>query len=156
MAVPAASEEAQAAHSAQEEVGGADRVEGSGGVAEGVGVAEDSEAVEEERGRGRNRAQVNRVRGNLTEQYTNSGFDAHPYPLNVLESPRIPSYQETFGFSGGPLVIPKVYNGGSKTSWFASYNLQRSRTGLDSFSPFPPWQSAQEIFRRRHRVRQYI
>ncbi len=74
----------------------------------------------------------------MTEQYTNSGFDAHPYPLNVLESPRIPSYQETFGFSlGGPLVIPKIYNGGNKTSWFASYNLQRGRTGLDSFSTVP-------------------
>jgi len=90
------------------------------------------------RGWGRSRAQVNRVRGNFTEQYTNSGFDAHPYPLNVLESPRIPSYQETFGFSlGGPLVIPRVYNGGNKTSWFASYNLQRGRTGFDSFSTVP-------------------
>jgi hypothetical protein len=90
------------------------------------------------RGWGRNRAQVNRIRGNFTEQYTNSGFDAHPYPLNVLESPRIPAYQETFGFSlGGPLVIPKIYNGSNKTSWFASYNLQRGRTGLDSFSTVP-------------------
>jgi hypothetical protein len=90
------------------------------------------------RGWGRNRAQVNRIRGNFTEQYTNSGFDAHPYPLNVPESPRIPSYQETFGFSlGGPLVIPKIYNGSNKTSWFASYNLQRGRTGLDSFSTVP-------------------
>jgi len=90
------------------------------------------------RGWGRGRAQVNRIRGNVTEQYTNSGFDAHPYPLNVLESPRIPSYQETFGFSlGGPLVIPKVYNGSNKTSWFASYNLQRGRAGFDNFSTVP-------------------
>ncbi len=81
---------------------------------------------------------MNRIRGNFTEQYTNSGFDAHPYPLNVAESPRIPSYRETFGFSlGGPLVIPHVYRGGNKTSWFASYNLQRGRTGLDSFSTVP-------------------
>jgi hypothetical protein len=81
---------------------------------------------------------VNRIRGNFTEQFTNSGFDAHPYPLNVAESPRIPSYQETFGFSlGGPLVIPKIYNGKNKTSWFASYNLQRGKTGLDSFSTVP-------------------
>jgi hypothetical protein len=90
------------------------------------------------RGWSRNRAQVNRIRGNLTEQYTNSGFDAHPYPLNVAESPRIPAYRETFGFSlGGPLVIPHVYRGGNKTSWFASYNLQRGRTARDSFSTVP-------------------
>jgi hypothetical protein len=102
---------------------------GGGGFGGGGGAA---------RGWGRNRAQVNRIRGNFTEQYTNSGFDAHPYPLNVLESPRIPSYQETFGFSlGGPLVIPRIYNGSNKTSWFASYNLQRGRTGLDNFSTVP-------------------
>jgi hypothetical protein len=81
---------------------------------------------------------VNRIRGNFTEQYTNSAFDAHPYPLNVAESPQIPSYRETFGFSlGGPLVIPHVYRGGNKTSWFASYNLQRGRTARDSFSTVP-------------------
>ena len=61
-----------------------------------------------------------------------------PIPLNVAESPQIPAYHETFGFSlGGPLVIPHVYHGGNKTSWFASYNLQRGRTGLDSFSTVP-------------------
>ena len=50
VAVPAASEEAQAAHSAQEEVRAEeDRVEVSAGVAEGAGVAEDLEAVEEGR-----------------------------------------------------------------------------------------------------------
>ena len=81
---------------------------------------------------------VNRIRGNVMEQYTNSGFDAHPYPLNVAESPQIPAYRETFGFSlGGPLVIPHVYRGGNKTSWFASYNLQRGRTGRDTFSTVP-------------------
>jgi len=81
---------------------------------------------------------VNRIRGNFTEQYTNSGFDAHPYPLNVAESPRVPSYNETFGATlGGPLVIPHVYNGASKTSWSASYNLQRARTGHDTFSTLP-------------------
>ncbi len=90
------------------------------------------------RGWSRNRAAVNRIRGNIMEQYTNSAFDAHPYPLNVAESPQIPAYRETFGFSlGGPLVIPHVYHGGNKTSWFASYNLQRGTTGLDSFSTVP-------------------
>lgn len=90
------------------------------------------------RGWSRNRAAVNRVRGNFMDQFTNSGFDAHPYPLNVAESPRIPSYRETFGFTlGGPLVIPHVYRGGNKTSWSASYNLQRGRTGLDNFSTVP-------------------
>jgi len=87
---------------------------------------------------GRNRAQVNRIRGNVMEQYTNSAFDAHPYPLNVAGLPQIPSYRETFGFSlGGPLVIPKIYHGGNKTSWFASYNLQRGKNPFNSFASVP-------------------
>lgn len=87
---------------------------------------------------GRNRAQVNRIRGNMVEQYTNSAFDAHPYPLNVAESPQIPSYRETFGFSlGGPLVIPKVYHGRDKTSFFVSYNLQRAKNPFNSFASVP-------------------
>ncbi len=99
------------------------------------------------RGWSRNRAAVNRLRGNFTEQYTNSAFDAHPFPLNVVESPQIPAYRETFGFSlGGPLNIPHVYHGGNKTSWFASYNLQRGRTGLDSFSTVPTAEERQGNF----------
>ena len=61
----------------------------------------------------RGRSRVNRVRGNFYDRYTNSVLDAHPYPLNVAESPQIPSYSEQLGGSiGGPLVIPKIYNGG--------------------------------------------
>jgi hypothetical protein len=106
--------------------GGGGRFGGGGGFGGGA------------RGWSRNRAQVNRIRGNVTAQYTNSAFDAHPYPLNVAESPQIPAYREAFGFSlGGPLNIPRVYHGGNKTSWFASYNLQRGRTGLDSFATVP-------------------
>ena len=90
------------------------------------------------RGWSRNRAAVNRIRGNFTEAYTNSAFDAHPFPLNVAESPQIPAYSETFGGTlGGPLVIPHIYKGGNKTSWSASYNLMRGRTGHDSFSTVP-------------------
>ena len=90
------------------------------------------------RGWSRGRAAVNRIRGNFSEQYTNSAFDAHPYPLNVAESPRIPGYSETLrGSVGGPLVIPHIYRGGNKTSWFVNYSLMRARTGHDSFSTVP-------------------
>ncbi len=99
------------------------------------------------RGWSRNRAAVNRIRGNFTEQYTNSVFDAHPFPLNVAESPKIPSYRETFGFSlGGPLSIPHIYHGGNKTSWFASYNLQRGKAGFDNFSTVPTLDERQGDF----------
>ncbi|MGC9997509.1 MAG: carboxypeptidase-like regulatory domain-containing protein, partial [Terriglobia bacterium] len=84
------------------------------------------------------RARVNRLRGNIMESYTNSVFDAHPYPLNVAESPQIPSYSEQFvGSIGGPLVIPKIYNGGNKTSFFVNYNLTRGKSPFDSFATVP-------------------
>jgi hypothetical protein len=81
---------------------------------------------------------VNRLRGNITESYTNSVLDAHPYPLNVAESPRIPSYSEQWGATiGGPLVIPKIYNGGNKTSFFVNYSMTRGKSPFDSFSTVP-------------------
>ena len=84
------------------------------------------------------RARVNRLRGNIMESYTNSVFDAHPYPLNVAQSPQIPSYSEQFvGSIGGPLVIPKIYNGGNKTSFFVNYNLTRGKSPFDSFATVP-------------------
>jgi hypothetical protein len=86
----------------------------------------------------RGRARVNRLRGNIMESYTNSVFDAHPYPLNVTENPQIPSYSEqVVGSIGGPLVIPKIYNGGSKTSFFVNYNLTRGKSPFDSFATVP-------------------
>ncbi|MGH7248463.1 MAG: carboxypeptidase-like regulatory domain-containing protein, partial [Pseudomonadota bacterium] len=87
---------------------------------------------------GGRRPQVNRLRGNLFERYSNSAFDASPYPLNVPQSRQIASYQEQFGASvGGPLVIPKIYNGNKNTSFFVHYNLQRSKNPFDSFATVP-------------------
>lgn len=87
---------------------------------------------------GRRGPQINRVRGNFFERYSNSALNARPYPLNVAESPQIPSYREQFGVGlGGPLVIPRVYNGRDKTSFFVNYNLSRSRQPFDSFATVP-------------------
>jgi hypothetical protein len=89
-------------------------------------------------GWGQRRPQVNRLRGNIFEQYSNSAINARPYPLNVPESPQIPSYREQLGVGlGGPLVIPKIYNGKDKTSFFVNYNLQRARSPFDSFATVP-------------------
>jgi hypothetical protein len=86
----------------------------------------------------RGRARVNRLRGNIMESYTNSVLDAHPYPLNVAESPQIPSYSEQLNATiGGPLVIPKVYNGGNKTSFFVNYGMVRGKSPFDNFATVP-------------------
>ena len=84
------------------------------------------------------RPQINRIRGNFSEQYTNSVLDAHPYPLNVMSSPRIPSYSEQAGIGfGGPLVIPKIYHGADKTSFFVNYSLTRGKNPVDSLATVP-------------------
>ena len=84
------------------------------------------------------RPHVNRLRGMMFDTYTNSALDARPYPLNVPESPQIPSYSERAGISlGGPLVIPKIYNGLNKTSFFVHYMLVRSKSPFDSFATVP-------------------
>ena len=87
---------------------------------------------------GGRRPQINRIRGNVFEQYSNSALDASPYPLNVPASEQIPSYSERAGIGfGGPLTIPGIYHGKDKTSFFFNYNMGRSRTPFDSFATVP-------------------
>lgn len=91
-------------------------------------------------GRGMNgrRPQINRIRGNMMDELSNSAVDARSYPLNTPTSPLLSSYREQFavGF-GGPLYIPKVYDGKDKTSFFFNYQLQRNKGGFDSYSTVP-------------------
>jgi carboxypeptidase family protein len=83
-------------------------------------------------------AQANRIHGNFFDSYTNSALDAHPYPLNVASSAQIPAYTDQGGFNlGGPLEIPKVYNGKNKTSFFVHYSLVRGKNPFDSFATVP-------------------
>ena len=87
--------------------------------------------------RGR-RQQVNRLRGNVSERYSNSVLDARSYPLNVAESARIPYYREQVGAAiGGPLVIPKIYHRPDKTSFFVNYSLRRGKSPFDRFATVP-------------------
>lgn len=91
-------------------------------------------------GRGMNgrRPQINRIRGNMMDELSNSAVDGRSYPLNTPTSPLLSSYREQFavGF-GGPLYIPKVYDGKDKTSFFFNYQLQRSKGANDRYSTVP-------------------
>lgn len=84
------------------------------------------------------RPQINRVRGNFSNTYSNSALNAHPYPLNIPSSPQIAAYSERADMGlGGPLIIPKVYNGTNKTNFFFNYGLTRSKTPFDSLATVP-------------------
>ena len=84
------------------------------------------------------RPRVNRIRGNLFDSYTNSAFDARPYPLNTPSQPQAPFHREFFGFSlGGPLNIPKIYNGGNKTSFFVHMDINRGTSPQNLLASVP-------------------
>ena len=80
---------------------------------------------------------VNRLRGSFQEEYSNSAFDARPFALNGVDSPQIASYHEQAGFTlGGPLSLPGLFPK-DKTMLFGHYNVQRSRTPVNSFATVP-------------------
>jgi hypothetical protein len=79
-----------------------------------------------------------RLQGTGNYNLGGSMFDAAPYPLNgrVREEPDY--VQQRYGWSlGGPLTVPHIYNGGTRTSFFLNYSGNHSRTPVDSYSTVP-------------------
>jgi hypothetical protein len=87
---------------------------------------------------GRGRFNFNRPHGTVYYSGGDSVLDAAPYSLTGVPQPK-PSYQQNrFGASiGGPLTIPRLYNGGQKTFFFANYNGARAQSPYDAFSTVP-------------------
>src|ERR1700690_3514464 len=85
-------------------------------------------------GRGRRRFDVNRPHGSVYYGIGDSALNAAPYAL-AGEPSENPSYmRDSFGGSvGGPLNIPHIYHGGTKTFYFVNYNGGR---GGPPFAPF--------------------
>jgi Carboxypeptidase regulatory-like domain len=72
---------------------------------------------------------TNSLHGSAYEYFRNDYFDANSYLNNFLKQ-RINKYRyNDFGFSvGGPVLIPKVYNGRDKTFFFVSENWLKEIT----------------------------
>ncbi|MBI3671139.1 MAG: carboxypeptidase regulatory-like domain-containing protein [Acidobacteria bacterium] len=84
------------------------------------------------------RQQVNRIRVSFYERYGNAALDARPYSLTETNPAKIPTWRERFGGSlGGPLRIPRVYDGREKTFFFVNYNAARTRDPVDTFATVP-------------------
>jgi len=93
-------------------------------------------------GGGRGRYDVNRPHGSVYYSVGDAALDAAPYALTdslTGSSTDKASYiRQRFGVSlGGPLNIPKIYNGGSKTFFFLNYNGSRGSSPYDAFSFVP-------------------
>jgi hypothetical protein len=72
---------------------------------------------------------TNSIHGSAYEYLRNDYFDANGYGNNFLHQ-RIPKYRyNDFGFSfGGPVYIPKIYDGRNKTFFFVSEEWLREVT----------------------------
>jgi outer membrane receptor protein involved in Fe transport len=79
---------------------------------------------------------TNRLHGSVFEFYRGDRFDATDYFLKRTGRSKQPFRQNNFGTAvGGPLTLPGVYNGRSRTFWFFNYegfrqNVTSSATGL--------------------------
>src|SRR6201993_794326 len=72
----------------------------------------------------------NGLHGEAYEYLRNKVLDANDFFLNKAGQDRPPFTQNQFGANaGGPLIIPKLYNGRDKTFWFFSWEGFRLRTG---------------------------
>ena len=69
---------------------------------------------------------TNSIHGSAYEYLRNDYFDANGYANDSLGTHIAPYRYNVFGFSvGGPVYIPKVYNGKNKTFFFVSEEWQR-------------------------------
>ena len=68
----------------------------------------------------------------------NNAFDANTYFNNLAGTPKNVLRQNQYGFVvGGPVYIPKLYNGRNKTFWLANYENQITRRGFQDFLNIP-------------------
>jgi len=87
---------------------------------------------------GRRGFDSNRPHGSLYYGVGDSALNASPYSLTGLPTEKPGYLQNSFGGSvGGPLNIPHIYHGGSKTFYFINYNGKRGSNPFDQFSTVP-------------------
>src|SRR5258708_32172563 len=108
---------------------------GSGGAGGGGGFGGGGPIMIGRLGRNFN---VNQPHGFLYFQDDNSSLDARPYSLTGIATDKASYNTARFGANiGGPLNIPKIFNGGNKWFFFAGWNGTRGDTPYDFFSTDP-------------------
>ncbi len=82
---------------------------------------------------------TNQFHGSAYEFLRNNDFDANDWFSNRAGKARQIYKQNDFGATvGGPVWIPKVYNGKNKTFWFFSYEGFRNRNGATNATATVP------------------
>jgi trimeric autotransporter adhesin len=108
---------------------------GTGGGGQGGGMGGGPIMIGRMGGRGFN---INQPHGFLYFSDDNSSLDATPFSLSGSPIAKSQYNQSHFGANvGGPLNIPKLFNGGNKWFFFAGWNGSRGDTPYDAFSTVP-------------------
>lgn len=83
---------------------------------------------------------TNTFTGDCWEFLRNDVLDANNFFSNAAGTPKAPYKQNQFGCTlGGPLIIPKLYNGRNKTFFFMDYEgLRRATSASSSIENIPP------------------
>ena len=76
---------------------------------------------------------TNALHGTAYEYFINANLNANSFDNNAAGLGKAPFKQNNFGTAvGGPLLIPKVYNGKNKSFWFFNYEASYRRSGYIS------------------------
>jgi hypothetical protein len=76
---------------------------------------------------------TNSFHGSLFEFLRNNDLDANNFFSNAAGRPKAPFHQNQFGGAlGGPLLVPKLYDGHNRTFFFIDYQGTRQRTTASS------------------------
>jgi Carboxypeptidase regulatory-like domain len=76
--------------------------------------------------------------GTAFDLFRNTALDSNSWDNNLNGQPRPPDHQNDFGGSlGGPVWIPKLYDGRHKTFFFFSWEQYRNNPGTTSVTTLP-------------------
>jgi hypothetical protein len=80
----------------------------------------------------------NDFHGTAFDLFRNTALDANSWDNNRTNTPRPPDHQNDFGGSlGGPVRVPKFYDGRNKTFFFFSWEQYRNNPGTSSLDTLP-------------------
>jgi hypothetical protein len=81
---------------------------------------------------------TNKLHGDFYDYLRNSALDANGWTNNTAGAPKSLDHQNDFGaLVGGPVYLPKIYNGKDKTFFMFDYEGFRFNTGGTSVMSFP-------------------
>jgi hypothetical protein len=84
---------------------------------------------------------TNALHGTVYDALQNSGMNANDAYSNLQGIPRSAYHQNQYGFTvGGPVYIPKLFNGRNRLFFFTSFEQLRN-AGLTNFSAYVPTQA---------------